>query len=481
MKRIFAFALAAACLLFLLPVTACGGGQNERDAYRICAEYEEGVLSAEMQFSHTNGTGEPLSFLEFNLFGNAYREDAAFRPVSDAFSAAAYYAGESYGGMEILSVSPCAAWEVCGQDENVLRVQLARPLRPGERTDVSVSWTLELARVEHRTGIAERAVNLGNFYPVLCVLEGGEFYECEYYADGDPFYSACADYFLSFRADADYTLAASGRILSAEEEGTKKTYTLELYGARDLALVLSKEFSVAQGEACGAQVMYYYYDDPEPARSLALAEESLTYFSEMFGSYPYPVFSAVQTGFAVGGMEYPALVMIGDHLTGVDRAYTLVHEAAHQWWYAAVGSNQLEHAWMDEGLAEYSAALFFDAHDGYGLTEEGLCAAAERAYRAFYSVQEQIFGRADTAMDKKLGEFLSEYQYVVLAYNKGMLLFRTLRQTFGDKKFFAALRRYYADLAGGIASPQDLVLSFKRAGADASGILRSFADGSAVL
>ena len=192
----------------------------------------------------------------------------------------------------VLSVSPCAAWEVCGQDENVLRVQLARPLRPGERTDVSVSWTLELARVEHRTGIAERAVNLGNFYPVLCVLEGGEFYECEYYADGDPFYSACADYFLSFRADADYTLAASGRILSAEEEGTKKTYTLELYGARDLALVLSKEFSVAQGEACGAQVMYYYYDDPAPARSLALAEESLTYFSEMFGSYPYPVFSA---------------------------------------------------------------------------------------------------------------------------------------------------------------------------------------------
>ena len=52
---------------------------------------------------------------------------------------------------------------------------------PGLETCVEIGWRLTLANVNHRTGVAERAVNLGNFYPVLCVYEDGAFYECEYY------------------------------------------------------------------------------------------------------------------------------------------------------------------------------------------------------------------------------------------------------------------------------------------------------------
>ena len=31
-----------------------------------------------------------------------------------------------------------------------------------------------------------------------------------------------------------------------------------------------------------------------------------------------------------------------------------IHEAGHQWWYGMVGSNEFEHAWMDEGLNTFS-------------------------------------------------------------------------------------------------------------------------------
>jgi hypothetical protein len=33
-----------------------------------------------------------------------------------------------------------------------------------------------------------------------------------------------------------------------------------------------------------------------------------------------------------------------------------IHEAGHQWWYGIVGSNEFEHAWMDEGLNTFSTA-----------------------------------------------------------------------------------------------------------------------------
>jgi aminopeptidase N len=35
---------------------------------------------------------------------------------------------------------------------------------------------------------------------------------------------------------------------------------------------------------------------------------------------------------------------------------TTAHEAGHQWWYAMVGSNEFEHAWLDEGINNYTTA-----------------------------------------------------------------------------------------------------------------------------
>lgn len=476
MKKIFCVLLSAALALPVFLFAGCDGGAGERCAYDISAVYGDGVLEGEMDFTYVNNTGGEMRFLEFCLFGNAYREDSAYKPVSSAFSAA-YYAGESYGSMEVLSVSPAASWEVCGADENILRAELASPVSPGEKSVITVGWRLTLANVNHRTGVAQHAVNLGNFYPVLCVCEDGAFYECEYYSDGDPFYSECADYSVTFTAPAGYTLAASGQIVSADADGANKIYEMRLENARDFAVVLSEEFSVAQCEAGGVQLMYYYYDDADADARLALMEKCLTYYSDTFGAYPYPTYSAVQTGFAVGGMEYPALVMLGDHITGTDYDYTLVHETAHQWWYAAVGNNQLENAWQDEGLAEFSAALFFEDHAEYGLKYASLKDSAERAYRALYTVQSQIFGEADTAMNKKLGEYLSEYQYVVLSYDKGFLLFDTLRESMGEKKFMGCLRRYFRENSGKLAQTDDLIGSF----AGAEGVIRSFIDGTAVL
>ena len=181
MKKMLCILAAAALFLSVSAVFAgCSGGREERNVYCISARYGDGVLSAQMDFTYFNGTGENTDVLEFNLFGNAYREDSAYRPVSAAFAAGAYYDGESWGGMEIVSVSPCASWEISGADENILSVRLAESVAPGKSAVLEICWTLTLAKADHRTGIARRAVNLGNFYPVLCVFEEGGYYECEY-------------------------------------------------------------------------------------------------------------------------------------------------------------------------------------------------------------------------------------------------------------------------------------------------------------
>lgn len=464
MKRILLFLSVVALAVPLFSFAGCAGNEVPRSKYEISAAYEGGVLNAEMVFTYHNAEGCDMPALEFNLYGNAYREGAAFAPVSRSYRAKAYYNGDSYGNMEIAEVSPCAAWEVCGQDENILRVELEKPVPPGGEAALTIRYTLTLAEVEHRTGIARHAVNLGNFYPVLCVYEPETgFYECEYYSHGDPFYSECADYFVEFTAGAEYVVAASGAVSAATAAGSKKTYSMQLSNARDFAIVLSDEFTLSQGRAGDVNVLYYSYDDEDAAQTLALLEESLAYFSDTFGEYPYQTYSAVQTGFCYGGMEYPALVMLSDSLERSSYEYAAVHETAHQWWYAAVGNNELEHAWLDEGLAEYSIVLFFEEHPQYGQSGAELVEGARKVYGAFHTVQEQLEGEEDTSMSRHLRDF-GEYEYAVIAYDKGLLLFDTLRDALGEKRFLSALKKYCRENAGGIAAPETLKSAFGSAG-----------------
>ena len=245
--------------------------------------------------------------------------------------------------------------------------------------------------------------------------------------------------------------------------------------------MLSDKFEVASQNVNGINVSYYYYSDSNPQASLSAACESLSYFSETFGSYAYPSLSVVQTGFCYGGMEYPALTMISDSLDSDGNIYTIVHENAHQWWYAMVGSDQLNSAWQDEGLAEYSSLMFFENHPTYSFTRTGIVGTATKSYRSFYSVYNQIFGEADTSMNRNLGAFESEYEYSNIAYNKGLIMFDMLRESIGDDKFKAGLKKYFSENVNRIASCEDLFGCFLSSGVDLEGFFNSFMEGKIVI
>ena len=168
--------------------------------------------------------------------------------------------------------------------------------------------------------------------------------------------------------------------------------------------------------------------------------------------------------------------MISDKLDAEGNIYTIVHENAHQWWYAMVGSDQLNSAWQDEGLAEYSSLMFFETHPDYNFTRLGIVGSATKAYRAYFSVYNQIFGEANTAMNRHISEFDSDYEYANIAYNKGLILFDMLRQSIGDEKFTSALKDYFNGNLYSIAPCENLYASFLKYG-DLEGFFASFIEG----
>lgn len=483
MKKFICCAFCALILFSAAGVSACKSAAK-RCLYEITAEYvpAERTLSAEMTVSVPNPTETALSELKFELWGNAYREDAAYRPLSEPFASAAYYAGESYGGMNVVSVTGAANYAVGGEDENILTVSLLKDLYPDESVTITIGYELTLAEVNHRLGVGENNVTLGNFYPVLCAYDGG-FLEYVYAENGDPFVSECADYRVTLTVPAQFALYGGGEIVRTESDD-KAVYTVTAENTRDIALVLSDRLSaVSTGVTIGGRdvtVEYAYFSDETPETTLSAAADSLRYFSQTFGDYAYPRYTLVQTDFPYGGMEYSSFVLLSSSLAEGDIPTVVAHETAHQWWYAMVGSNQFEAAWQDEGLAEFSAALFLEAYPVYGGSYDAFVRGCENGYRAFFSVKSQLNGEADTSMTRPLTSFSGAYEYRNIAYDKGVILFDRVKSVVGEKKLIAGLKTYFGEYAGKIASPEELIACFG-GGSNAAAMMKSFLDGTCVI
>ena len=484
MKKITAVLLSLSCVFGALStLVSCKKETETHSRYEITAEYvpENATLTGAVKVSFENTTDEELSVLKFQLYPNAYRKDALYKPVSKACENAAYYAGESYGEIVVSSVNGAKNWEVMGEDENILYAYLERSLFPDEKVVLDIGFMLKLAKVEHRTGVTKRAVNFGNAFPILCAFENGGFVETAYYSDGDPFVSFCADYKLTLKTPKEYLFAGTGEIVSERTLESKKEYVVEAENVRDFAFVLSSEYRTKTRVVNGTPIIYYYYADEQAEKTLEAAAESFAYYEETFGEYPYEKYTLAQTGLCHGGMEYPMLSMISDDLQGIEIPRVVAHETAHQWWYATIGSDQIKNAWQDEGLAEYSAIAFFENYEKYGIEREAVVAEALKEYRSYYDVYGSVLGRTDTQMTRHLKDYISDYEYKCLAYDKSVVMFDTLRKSVGDKKFFAGLKRYYKDNRFKIATPEDLIGAFERAGMDVSGFFDSFLNGKAIL
>ena len=476
------------CSFILLFVTfAFGCNEKEQSfnvSYEIAVELDGHTLRGSESVDFTNTSNNVISELKFNLFGNAFRKGALYSPISAQYMDKAYPNGVSYGNMQIENAfvsNKQADFSIGGVDENVLIVKLDKELFPDEKVSVKIDFTLNLANIIARTGYNDKTINLANFYPILCAFSNGSFYECAYYSFGDPFYSDCANYVVKLTCDKKYVVASSGVEVDKKQVENKIVSTYKINNARSFALVLSENFKCQTDDSTGVKINYYYYDDDKPTSSIEYAVKALNLFTSKFGEYPYKSFSVVQTGFIQGGMEFPALVMISDELEGLPYGEVIVHETAHQWWQTAVGNNEIEYGFLDEGLAEYSVVLFYEKYAEYGYTRQSLIKASEQTFKVFCSVYDKLHKKVDTSMLRSLKDFSSEYEYVNIAYIKPCIMYDYLRTTIGEERFFNSLKKYYNNYKFKNATPDDLVGAFEKTYSDTNGFFKSFFEGKEII
>jgi aminopeptidase N len=149
--------------------------------------------------------------------------------------------------------------------------------------------------------------------------------------------------------------------------------------------------------------------------------------------------------------------------------FLVAHEVAHQWWYGLVGNNQYQHAFLDEGLAEYASFLYYEREHGAEAVERHVNLGLRLRYATM------VFTDGDTIVDQPSGAFPDEGTYAATVYWKAALGFSALRDEVGDTAFFAGLRDYAARKRFQIAVPADVRGAFERAaGRELDGFWRSW-------
>lgn len=468
MKKLIKSIALVLIIILCVPLVACETADvKERTKYCIKAIYDENAktLSARMEVAYVNNTDAILDEVCFHLYPSAFREGARFNPVPEDKISTAYHSGTSYGGIEISRVcvnENAIEVKICGQDEDILSVPLKSDLlEPSEKVNIQIDFTLTIPAVRHRFGYEGNTVNLGNWYPIACVYENGQFDTHPYYQNGDPFYSECADYEVSVTVPKDLTVAHSGKETKKKEvNGETATYHSSIANARDYAMVIG-DYKTLSTEVNGVEINYYYQSDEKPEFSLTTAVDAIKTFSRLFGAYPYDSYSVVETAFLHGGMEYPSLTYISNEVTGSMKTEVIVHETAHQWWYAVVGNDQVNHAWMDEGLTEFTTGMFYEENPSYGVDNEKRIADALSAYVLYYDAFKNA--NADTSMNRKVCDYKSSFEYTYMTYVKGELMFSAIRDVIGEKAFTKALRSYYEKYKFSQAKPDDMIGCFEKA------------------
>ncbi len=258
--------------------------------------------------------------------------------------------------------------------------------------------------------------DVAQWYPHMAVYDDLKGWNTLPFLGTGEFYYDYADYDFSIDVPSDQIVAASGELVNPDEVLTKKeveqlnkaresdktvhiistsevgknetrpsnkkrlTWHFKIHNARDVSWASSKGFiwdaakvNLPSGKPCLAQSVYPVESKGDTAwnRATEYLKNSIEIFSKNWFEYPYP--NAVNVGGPVGGMEYPAIIFCWYKATRKILWMITNHEIGHNWFPMIVGSNEREHAWMDEGFNTFIDLLSYKDfnNDEYGVKRDG--------------------------------------------------------------------------------------------------------------
>ena len=441
---------------------------------------------------YTNNSEKSLDSLYFHLYLNAFRPNSAwatteqrddfdFQELDEVAAAFHRMTGMSLEGTELDPHYPGAP------DSTVVVYALPGTLDPGETIEVAFTWEARPSTLCRRQCRRGRSYDFAHWYPRVAVFDHtgwavrpllpqgelyGEFGRYRVTLDladdqvvgatgvpvvGDPGWRAGPGspepvpvYRRDFYGSVPPT-AHPGLLEGPVEEGRKRI----IFYAEDVhhfAWSASPDY-LYEGGRVGDVAIHVLYRPGDLEWDLGAVvgrtERALEWLEGMFGPYPWPQLTNLHR-LESGGTEFPMVLMDGSDGQGL-----IIHEAAHQYAHGVFANNEWREGWLDEGMASFLSAWFYEDHG-----------APDPWAGLLRSLGDAIADGPVAPIATESAAFPDYQTYGLMTYALPQAVLYSLRRMLGDDVFRDGLRDYYRYKALEHVTEADLRRSMERASGD---------------
>ncbi len=481
-------------LLAAVLFCVCPAFGQSPETWQQHADYEMDIrlntethrVDGHQRLTYTNNSPDTLHTVYYHLYFNAFHPgsmmaernrqlpDPDGRIVPRIFN----LAQDEQGWYKIESLTQDGEAVSYDVTDTVMRVDLADPILPGESTTFVMNYRSQVPLQTRRSGRNSRGDSIDytmtQWFPKMAGYDERGWH-ANFYVNRE-YYAPYGEFDVEITLPAEYTIGATGVLQNPEEighgydiegdgtwrpsdglpEADSLTWHFTAEDVHNFAWSADPEYIHDKVTADGTTHHILYKPNvAEQWRPLKNDMPELTaFFSEEYGDYAYPQMTVAQGG--DGGMEYPMFTVVSSY-DGPEfeerSSYgsvlgTTVHEFAHMWYYAALGSNEADYAWMDEGFTTYA-------------TEEGMAHLTNRP-------ADHTGTRRSVVLMHKLGLaeafstpadwFKTNFAYGITSYPGGAMLVDMMGYVIGDEQRNQWLKRYFRERKGMHPDPFDLEL-----------------------
>lgn len=339
--------------------------------------------------------------------------------------------------------------------DTLLKATLARPLLPGASTVFEMRFNSQVPLQTRRSGRDNREgidYSMSQWYPKMAAYDERGWHADPYI--GREFYGVFGTFDVRITLPSNYKIGATGVLQNPTRIGhgyadvptpaqDSLTWHFRAENVHDFAWAADPDYIHERIERGG--ITYHLLYQPAVAQGWSRMKEwvptIIEHYNERLGRYAWPQFTVAQAG--DGGMEYPMINFI------VGRGNPLgvtAHEAAHEWFYGMLGSNESDYSWMDEGFTEWT-------------TGKGVEAVTQRPGSHVGEVLGMLFlhnaGVADR-LSTPADWFETNTAFSITSYSGGAMVLELLAYVLSEPVRDAFLREYVRRFTFRHPNPYDL-------------------------
>jgi hypothetical protein len=398
-------------------------------------------------------------------------------------------------------------WKLMPHHSDICQLMLNHKIKSGERIEITTPFHVKIPKgVSSRLGHVGQSYQISQWFPKPAVYDKEGWHQMSYQDQGE-FYSEYGSYDVSITLPSNYIVGATGNLQNKPElqmlekraqdtdwiktidtanndfppsSHQMKTLRFTENNIHDFAWFADKRFHVLKGNVTvpdsGRNVTCWLLFTNEQAtlwkNALSYVTNAIHYFSKLNGDYPYQSFTAVQSALSAGtGMEYPGITVIGMVKDAYSLDDVLAHEIAHNWFYSALGSNERQYPFMDEGITSmYEDRYMINRYPNKKLWTHYLKYHKLATFFHIDKMPEKLESELewlnnardnlDQAIDLPSDDY-SSTNYNLIIYTKAAMGFTYLRAYLGDSLFDSIMHNYYYTWKFKHPQPDDLKQIFE--------------------